>query len=270
MAADPALSGGTGEGTVRDVYRFLLAPRWLAFHLLVLIVIPTFVSLGLWQLDRLHQRRERNQLIEANVHATPVPVDRLLAPGRPVPRQDEWRPVTTTGRYDPRHQLLVRNRSLKGRAGFWVLTPLVTGDGTALLVNRGWVPLAGTAREAPPVPEPPAGEVQVTGRVRRAETPESTGRAERSGLPPGQVTLVDVPRIAQDLPYPVYGGYVELADQRPPAGDTPKQIPEPELSEGPHLAYAVQWFLFAAFAPVGWFALVRREAEQRPADVERV
>ena len=58
---------------------------------------------------------------------------------------DQYARVRATGRYDAAHQLLVRNRPLEGQVGYYVLTPLVTDAGPALLVDRGWVPAGATA-----------------------------------------------------------------------------------------------------------------------------
>ena len=141
-----------------------------------------------------------------------------------------------------------------------MLTPLVTGAGPALLVNRGWVPGGPDAATAPEPPAPPAGEVAVTGRLRPSEPPSTTGEP-----PPGQVTRIDVPAIARSLRLQAYGGYVDLVRERPAPGRAPERLPPPEPSEGPHLAYAFQWFLFAALAPVGYVLLARREAQDRAA-----
>ena len=181
-------------------------------------------------------------------------VDELVAVGEAVPSRYVWRTVSATGRYDVTHQKLVRNRPHQGSTGFHVLTPLVMPDGTAVLVNRGWVQAGRTAAAPDEVPAPPSGEVQVTGRLRAAES-----GARRSGLPPGQVTRIDVPAIAATLPYPVRGGYVEAVSEQPQPAAAPARIEPPELWVGPHLAYGVQWWLFGGIAVAGVVLLFRRE-----------
>jgi len=220
------------------------------------------VSLGRWQLRRLDERRAANAAISAGMDARPGAVESMLQPGAPAPDGAEWRRIHARGRYDASYELLVRNRPLDGRAGYYVLTPLVTESGTAMLVNRGWVAAGATAATRPDVPTAPAGEVEVTGRLRLSE--RASGH---TGLPAGQVDRVSLPAIAAGLPYPIYGGYAELTEQSPaPAGDPPRLIPAPDLSEGPHLAYALQWFAFALMAVGAWVLLFRRElAEQRDA-----
>lgn len=238
------------------MYRFLLRPRWIGLALAVAVMVAVFVQLAQWQLHRLDDRRAVNAVIAGNTAARPRPVDAVLAPGRPVPPAREWLQVTARGRYDRAHEILVRYRHLEGEPGFNVLTPLVTDAGTAVLINRGWVPGTGSTG-APTPPAPPAGEVAVVGRLR----PSEAGRPDLSIPSDGQVRFISAERIAPSLPYPVDGGYLELVEQRPAQqGDRPYPLPRPELSEGPHLAYAIQWYLFAVIAVGGLGFLAFDEA----------
>ncbi|WP_405142955.1 SURF1 family protein [Sphaerisporangium sp. NBC_01403] len=252
------------------MYRFLLTPRWLALHVLVLVLIPSFVFLGRWQFGRYEQRSSASSLATGNLAAAPVPLTSLDGPGAAVPASVRYRSVTTTGRYDPSHELLVRRRTQNSRPGFYVLTPLVTADGTAALVNRGWVKMGPTADAPPEVPPPPSGEVSVTGRLRQAETEESTGITNRSGLPPRQVLLINTPDLAKTVPYKLFGGYVELTEQRPGAATAPEPVPDPDIGGGGglNLAYGVQWWMFIGIAIGGWIMLIRREARDLKAERE--
>jgi len=254
------------------VFRLLRRPRWLALTALVAVAMVAFVQLGLWQLRRLEERRERNAAVVTGERQAAVPAGDVLAADRPVAPGEEWHRVSARGRYDTAHQLLLRNRPLEGRNGFHVLVPLVTATGPAVLVDRGWVPAGASATDLPDVPPPPAGEVTVVGRVRLAEPPKGGPPP-----PPGQLVRIDVPTVARGLGYPLAGGYVELAVERPQPTTAPTLLPAPEVSDGPHLAYAVQWFLFAVVALVGWALLLRREArderelgQPRAAAVRRV
>ncbi|HEY6740432.1 MAG TPA: SURF1 family protein, partial [Actinopolymorphaceae bacterium] len=202
------------------------------------------------------ERGAENARIEKGLSAPARPVDQVLAPGRPVEETTEWRVVTAVGRYDAEHELLVRYRHLEGEPGFEVLTPLITPDGTALLVDRGWVPGSG-ARDLPDVPPPPQGEVTVTGRVRASESSGSAGQVRPET---GEIRFIDVPRIAEWVPYGVYGGYVELTEQRPEPGDRPRLLPPPSLDAGPFLSYGIQWYLFGAIALIGLAVLAYDEA----------
>ncbi|MFC4588099.1 SURF1 family cytochrome oxidase biogenesis protein [Sphaerisporangium corydalis] len=244
------------------MYRFLLRPRWLAFHLLVLVLIPSFVLLGRWQFGRYEERSASSSLATGNLAAAPVALTSLDTPGGTVPASVRFRGVTASGHFDPAHELLVRRRVQNGQPGFFVLTPLVTADGTAVVVNRGWVPMGPTAETPPEVPPAPLGEVTVTGRLRQSETEDSTGINDRPGLPPRQVLLIDTPGIGKGMPYELFGGYVELTAQRPASATAPEPVPEPDVGGGGglNLAYGVQWWLFIGIAIGGWIMLIRREA----------
>jgi cytochrome oxidase assembly protein ShyY1 len=242
------------------VYRFLLTRRWLGLLVLALVVAAACVLLGRWQLHRLASRHANNDIINRAAAAHPVPPADLLSVHHDPPANREYSRVRATGHYDNAHRLLVRNRPFEGNVGFYVLVPLVTDDGPALLVNRGWVPAGESAVEVPPVPAPPRGEVTVVARVRPSEPASTTGTPPR-----GQVTRIDVADIRRGLPYPVYGGYGDLTREQPAPRKAPAKLDPPQTSEGPHLAYAVQWFLFACLALGGYVELARREAADRRA-----
>ncbi|MER6824741.1 SURF1 family protein [Streptosporangium sp. NPDC000563] len=248
--------------TLDDVYRFLLTPRWLALHVVVLLVIPAFVLLGQWQFGRFEERSTSSHQITGNLAAAPVAAEELTSPGGTVSTQDKYRTVLTKGTYDAGAQLLVRRRVQDKAVGFYVLTPLVTADGTGVLVNRGWVRAGSTADALPEVPAPSSGEVTVTGRLRPTETEETSGIRDRAGLPAGQVLLINTEAIGRGLPYRLLGGYVDLIEQSPAAAVAPAPVPAPDVGEGGglNLAYGVQWWLFIGVAIGGWVLLIRREA----------
>ncbi|WP_214106965.1 SURF1 family cytochrome oxidase biogenesis protein [Acrocarpospora catenulata] len=251
------------------MYRFLLTPRWLALHVVVLLVIPAFVLLGQWQFGRYEVRSAASDRTSANVAAPTVPLAELTSVGGAVREADKFRTVTVRGSFDPAQELLVRRRTQNREVGFYVLTPLKT-DTAAVLVNRGWVKAGTDADGTPEVPPPPAGEVKVTGRLRPAETEESTGISDRQGLAPRQILLINGDKLG--LPYPLYGGFVELTHQEPAAAVAPEPVPEPDLGNGGglNLAYGVQWWLFIGIAIGGWLMLIRREARDLRAAADRL
>jgi cytochrome oxidase assembly protein ShyY1 len=242
------------------VYRFLLTRRWLGLLALALAVAAACVLLGRWQLHRLEARHAKNHVITSNATARPVPPDDLMSTARGPATDDQYARVRLTGRYDRTHQVLVRNRPFEGAVGYLVLVPLVPDDGPALLVDRGWVAAGESATDPPRVPAPAAGEVTVVARVRPSEPASTTGTPPR-----GQVTRIDVASIRRTLPYDVYAGFADLAREQPAPRRAPALLPAPETSEGPHLAYAFQWFLFACLALGGYVVLARREAADRRA-----
>jgi cytochrome oxidase assembly protein ShyY1 len=250
------------------VYRFLLSRQWVILTLLALALIPAMIELGIWQLHRHESRVAHNELIVSSLSARPVPFDRLSGgPGRGPAEDDQFRTATASGRYDTEHEVVVRQRTGADEQsiGYFVVTPLIQDDGTAVLVNRGWIAADGDLTRFPEVPEPPSGKVRVTGRAMLDETSGTSGIKDKSGLPPRQVMLIDSRRQAKALDRPVLRGYLQLTATSPrPRTGQPERIPEPDHdSIGPHMAYAVQWWLFAAAVPVGWAVLVRRERRDR-------
>lgn len=234
--------------------------RWLVRTIAGLLLVAVCVRLGLWQLDRNEQRSARNDLIEANADGVPVPVGSLAVVDEPLDPGDQWRTVELTGHWDAGHELVLRLRPVDGERGVHAVTPLITDGGAALLVDRGFVLADGADDDQVAVPPPPDGEVTVTARLRASE--------DGGGHPvSGTIRRVDVTTIGATLPYPLYGAWGELLSQDPAAGDELRPIPPPEIESGPHLSYAVQWFLFAAIGIGGFILLVRaerREPSQTP------
>jgi cytochrome oxidase assembly protein ShyY1 len=247
----------------RRALRILRQPSWIGLTVLVVALCVLFTELGLWQLRRHDERAARNEVLAANLAAAPVPVTDVLR-ADPLATNDEWRTVVATGMYDGAAELLVRNTSYGGELGYAVVTPLVPPSGPALLVVRGWVPIGAEAATVPDVPAAPSGSVTVLARAR----PTATGGTDAAGLPERQVRRLDVPEIADALPYEVIeGGYAQLVpgaagSDDGPAG--PRALPVPEPSAGPHRPYAIQWFLFAVIAIGGWVMLLRAAASESP------
>jgi cytochrome oxidase assembly protein ShyY1 len=240
----------------------LASRRWLLRVLAGVVLVVAFVRLGIWQLDRNEERAERNAVVEANSRRDPVPIADLLEPSLAVEAGRAWTPVQATGVYDVEHELIVRLRPLEGQPGVHVLTPLVTESGAALLVDRGFVPHQGSPSSSPDIPEPPANEVEVVGRIRVSEEGRGTGGDPAAGV----IRHIDVDEIAAALPYPVYGAWVEAIDEQPPPADALVRPPAPTLDAGPHLSYAVQWFLFACIGIGGFILLARAESRLRRMD----
>ncbi|WP_344085729.1 SURF1 family protein [Luedemannella helvata] len=216
----------------------------------MLLAAAVMVGLGQWQLSRYEQRSAINDSIDAGGRATPVA---LASPPQP-----SWTRVTVTGRYDTANEVLARGRTVDGKVGFEVVTPLVRADGTAVLIDRGWVPAptTGGAAALPAVPAAPAGEVTVTGRV---HAPESRSSAPTRGSGPWEVRRIAPERIGTVLPYPVEPVYVTMD---PPA-DGFVAIKPARQNATLNAAYAGQWWIFAVLTLVGFGYLARREARAR-------
>ncbi len=238
-----------------------LTPRWIVAHLVVLLIAGVFLRLGVWQLDRLAERRALNATISARMSLPPEGLGEILADT--LPEEAEYRPVVAAGSYDIDGEILIRSCTNNGEAGFHVVTPLVTEDGVTVLVNRGWVPLE---FDQPPVGSalPPAERTQVTGTIRGSQVAPSLGPRDPSDGDLERMYWVDIPRIQQQSPHTLAPVYLELVSQVPgQAGSLPVPVPAGELSEGSHLAYALQWFAFTLIGLVGYTALLRRSKPRR-------
>lgn len=250
------------------MYRFLLTRQWVILTLVGLVLIPVMIKLGFWQLSRHEQRVEHNRQVSKSLDAPPVAVGELAAVGRDVPKKNASRKVTAVGTYDTRHEVVVRQRtgSDDQSIGYFVVTPLLLADGKAVLVNRGWIPAPGNLTQFPNVPAPPTGKVTVSGRLKADETSGRSGIKDKKGLPPRQVMLINSERQAEAVGRPLLGGYVELTGSQPAGEGQPDPVPAPDTSGiGPHMAYAIQWWLFTTAVPAGWIVLVRRELRDQAA-----
>jgi len=248
-----------------------------------------FVALGIWQLERHRERQEENAWRAERRAAPPIE----LRGGGPLPPAQSlaWRRIRVAGRYDLGREVVLANRSLNGIAGVYLLTPLRTGDSLAIPVLRGWLP-APDGVDAPleagwPEGYGGAGGAGTAGKAgrRRAELagpaveiaalalpyPEPGSRtrsavldslAAPDGLHP-VLRALDREALDRLLPLPLPDFY--LYALVPPGakgarreGALPRPPPAPELESGPHLAYAFQWFAFAAIAVVGGGILLFR------------
>ena len=220
----------------------------MLFGLVVGLLAWAAWLLGEWQFHRLEERQDRNAVIERNQQAPPTPVAELLEPGRPVAAEDQWRTVVASGRYAVEDTVIVRYRTRDGAAGIDVVVPLVTDDGTALLVDRGWMPTDNRGEDRDDVPAPPGGRVTVTGWVRADATGDSTAVTDRS------TRAISSERIGAALDRPVYGGFVELQEEDPAPAESLVRAELPDLDSGPHFFYGLQWWFFGLLARSGLYA----------------
>lgn len=249
----------------RGVYRFLLSRQWVILTLVSLLLIPTMIRLGFWQMHRYDERTARNQLVSDALGAEPVPVETLTTPGHTVTRSERYHRVTATGAFDTAHEVVVRRRvNADETVGFHVLTPFVLTDGKVLLVNRGWIPADGPSQTAfPKIPAPPSGRITVTGRLMPDETTSASGIKDLKGLPDRQIMLINSEQEAERLGVEVLGGYIAQTAPEP-KGDSPELLGRPGNEDAAlNYAYAIQWWLFSVGVPVGWVILVRRESRDR-------
>lgn len=253
----------------------LLAPRWLVAHVLIVVVSVTFVRLGLWQMDRLDERRSENERLQERLAEPPLELAEVADLGvgdGPRVEELEYRQIEVTGHYRAAEEVLQRSRAYRGQNGYHVLTPLETVDGTVVLVRRGWVPYE---LDEPPVEQalPPDGTVTVRGYLERSEEQASIGPTDPEDGELTHVFRADVPRLDRQVAGGLWPMVVHLESQRPAQPDLPRPVERPEFDEQNHLSYALQWFSFALIATVGYaFVLrsrLREDDEEATPDAER-
>ncbi len=239
-------------------WRFLLSRRWILFFLAIIVVGYATWWLGEWQFGRLDDRKEENAVIEANEDDDPVPVGEVLAVGEPVAESEEYTTVTATGVYDVADTIVVRYRTRDGVGGVDAVVPLVTAGGTALLVDRGWLATDNRAVSPDEIPAPPSGEVTITAWVRADGTGDSTALSDNS------TRAISSVAIGEALDREVYGGFVELRTEDPEPAEALEPAEEPDLGEGPHFFYGLQWWFFGVLATGGFLYLAWDERKHGP------
>ncbi|SDB90938.1 Cytochrome oxidase assembly protein ShyY1 [Raineyella antarctica] len=232
--------------------------RWVGLVIFAVVLVTAFVRLGEWQLNRLETKRERNATVVAQQKA-PVASFAEAFQGSITPDK-QYRRVSVQGTFDPAHQLQVRYRTSDGRSGYEVVAPLRTTSGDWLLVDRGFTPrpASGPLPDAGSIPPPPSGVVTVEGYVMADET----GPANATAPADGSVRLVNPPAIAAWSGLPLVDGYLNTTSTTPADGSGLVPVALPELTEGPHMSYAIQWFSFALIGVVGTFILIGKDARE--------
>jgi surfeit locus 1 family protein len=244
----------------------LLSFRWIAITLGVVALAAVMVRLGFWQLDRLSQRRQLNGFVESQIAMAPINLN--VSPDLPGLDGMDYRPVVVSGEYKFAEQVVLRNKSYQGMPGGHLLTPLrITGTQEAVIVDRGWISLTDlNAGHLERFDEP--GMVVVKGAISLSQEDYPTGgTVDPTMAPDGSrltaLNLVNLTRLSPQVSEQLLPIYI----QEEPSKDWTRQpyrvAAAPDLSDGPHLSYAVQWFSFAAIVLVGYPILVKRQLAQR-------
>lgn len=238
--------------------RKMISFKWLFTTLLVIAGTGVCARLGIWQLDRLEQRRAFNAQV-TNMRASEL-LDLNASQPEDIASM-EWRAVTVTGEYDFANQMALRNQYSEGIYGFHLITPLQF-DGGVVLVNRGWIPA-----ESDSLPDDwrvydEPGTVIVTGQIRLGQGKPSFGGVADAlpadGNPLWVWNNLDVTMMSPQMPYPILPIFIQPTTQ----GDSEPPIPyQPiiELTEGSHFGYALQWFTFAVILFFGYPFYLRKQ-----------
>lgn len=233
---------------------------WLALTLVVVaFAYLCFTVLAPWQLGKNTRTSRENNQIQASLSADPVPVTTILPQQTSLASDAQWRRVTATGKYLNDSTVLARLRVIDGAPAFEVLTPFAVRGGPTVLVNRGYVRPVQVSG-VPAIPDPPGGDVTITGRVRDSETaPTGNKQPFREG---GfeQVYAIDTGQISQLTRTPLTGSYLQLVEDQPGGLGV---LALPQLDAGPFLSYGIQWIAFGVLAPIGLGYFVFSEIRTR-------
>lgn len=247
-----------------NLFLAMFSRKWIFTTLLVVLGAAVCARLGIWQLDRLEQRRAFNEHYLAATTLPPLELD--SAPQADLTTM-EYRAVTVTGSFDFEHQVALRNRYYDNQYGYHLLTPLILPDGTAILVERGWIPAEGNAAPADWRKYDQPGQQTIRGIIRLGQTKPDLGGVPDPPLAEGQTRLdfwniVNLERIALQTPYPLLPVFIQPnPDDARIAPPYPYQ-PEIEITEGPHFGYALQWFTFASILFFGYPFYLRKNVAQ--------
>ena len=228
--------------------------RWRWLTLLTLAALAVLIRLGVWQLERLEQRRAFNARVTAQLEQPALNLSASTLTKNLTGL--EYRAATVTGVYGFSQQVALRNQVYNGQLGVHLLTPLIiSGTETAVLINRGWVPAEATAPEQWRAYDEP-GTVEVSGRIRLSQNQLVLGGMFDVQGPSSAWNQVNVERIGQQIDWPLLPVYIQQTPTVAEASLPARAEPPLDLSDGPHLSYALQWFLFAVVLAVGYPVLV--------------
>lgn len=242
-------------------WSFLRSKRWLGYFAMLLVFSIACVWLGNWQFERRAEARAEIARLDANYGAPAVDLaDEVPELEKFDENVQKWRTAVVEGEYlgDP---FLARNRPGPAGVGSDLIQPMRTSEGAVFFVNRGWVPVDGNdadsgAIQADELPQPPDGIVEVEVRLRAGE-PEVPGRTS-SGSTVASIDLPELARLTDTVGNAYTGAYGMLVSESPEGahGTLP---PKPERDEGPHLSYALQWYVFILIAAIGVGFAARQE-----------
>lgn len=239
----------------------LFSRRWILTTLLVLAGVGVLARLGIWQLDRLEARKAFNAHVTEQQSAPRLILDQA-ALGNPDLKNKisgmEYRAISVQGEYDFAHQVALRNQVWGNEWGVHLLTPLhISGSNQTVLIDRGWIPAdAFVSGEWSAYDEP--GLITVNGIVRVSQSkPDFGKKADPEGVLQAW-NFANVDRIQAQTPYPLLPVYIQQAPDPAWTNLPYRSQPELELTEGPHMGYALQWFSFAAILGIGYPFFVRK------------
>lgn len=238
-------------------WSFLRSRRWTGYLALVVAFAVASSALGVWQLNRRAEALAEVARIDANYDAEAVPVAEALPDPAAFGIDQRWLVVALEGVYLADEEVVIRNRPFEGSSGFEVVTPFRLEDGSVFMVDRGWIAQGSDGRPSD-YAAPPSGRVEIEARLKAGED-RIPGRTSSGN----ELATLDLAELADRVDEPAYtGAYGVLVQSGADADEPPLAAARPPRDEGPHLSYALQWFVFALMAFVGlaWAANQERRA----------
>ena len=227
-------------------WSFLRSPRWAGYLALVIVFAIACCALGTWQLNRRAEALAEVARIDANYDAEAIPVAEALPDPDGFDADQRWQVVALSGEYLADEEVVVRNRPFQGSSGFEVITPFRLDDGTVFMVNRGWIAQDSDGRPSAYDPAP-SGHVDLEARLKAGE-----GRIAGRTSTGNELATIDLDELSDRVGGPTYtGAYGLLVQRGDDADEPPLAAMRPARDEGPHLSYALQWFVFALLGFVG-------------------
>ncbi|WP_328331474.1 SURF1 family protein [Kribbella sp. NBC_00382] len=278
MSVAPPPSPVASPSSARPLWRTVFTPRWIALLLLALAIAATMSVLGVWQLDVYHSKTAAATAKRAE--GAPVPLQTLFSIDEGLTSKAVGRKVTVAGTWGPAaDQLYISDRRLGDKNGFWVVSPVMldstgSADGStgAVMVIRGWVPTV-----TDPAVKPLTGRVELTGAVAQSEAQDASGDAAKGRT----LQSLRIPTIVDLVDYRIYDAFVVLSSIDKPAASSaaalaPAIVPAPSPPTDHaglrNVAYAFQWWIFAAFTLWMWGRMVldahRSDDSDEPASNE--
>ncbi|MEO7398610.1 MAG: SURF1 family protein [Ilumatobacteraceae bacterium] len=241
---------------------FLIRPKWIVFHVVVVAAIMGMLAASRWQWDKYNAREDFVTMVEARqdrVKTPPIEIVDLLAtlPANGSAASIEYRIGTASGSYLPT-SLQQINRTQDGVNGVNVLTPFQIDGGPIVVVNRGFVPDGTVA------PAPPSGSIRIGGTMRTTQARRTGELTDNAAGNANEVRRIDLELIADRLGVDVVPVYLDFIASEPASPSPPVPVPPPDVRGGPpHLSYTIQWLIFSACAALGWVFAVRRSVATR-------
>lgn len=240
----------------------LFKRRWILTTFLALLAVAVLVRLGFWQLDRLHQRREMNAKVLFQMNQPALDLSGQALDDDLTSMQ--YRKAIVEGEYDFSNQVVLINQAYYDQPGGRLFTPLhILNSDKVILVDRGWIPAKDVFSGAWSQYDEP-GIVTVAGVMRLPQSKPDIGHiSDPTPIPGGERiktwNLANISQMAQQMPYPLMGVYIQESPDASWSRLPYRTEPELDLTEGSHMSYALQWFTFAATLAIGYPYYVQRE-----------